>query len=87
MSSDGSRVRAFDPVAMPRFRRQSGFRGVEFADDAYDAARGADAVAIVTEWNEFRGGRDEARRGRARTGPRRNGAIVVERRMIEGVNA
>jgi UDPglucose 6-dehydrogenase len=29
-------------------------RGVTQARDAYDAARGADAVAIVTEWNEFR---------------------------------
>jgi len=50
----GIRVRAFDPVAMPHIRGQSGIRGAEFADDAYDAARGADAVAIVTEWNEFR---------------------------------
>jgi UDPglucose 6-dehydrogenase len=50
----GVRVRAFDPVAMPHVRRLPGFRGVEFADDAYEAARGADAVVIVTEWNEFR---------------------------------
>jgi UDPglucose 6-dehydrogenase len=28
---------------------------VALAADAYDAARGADAVAVVTEWNEFRG--------------------------------
>lgn len=28
--------------------------GVAFAKDAYDAAKGADAVAIVTEWNQFR---------------------------------
>ena len=27
---------------------------VEFCDDAYDAMDGADALVIVTEWNEFR---------------------------------
>ena len=29
-------------------------RGIEFADDAYAAAEGADALVIVTEWDEFR---------------------------------
>ena len=29
-------------------------RGVDFVTDPIEAARGADAVAIVTEWNEFR---------------------------------
>ncbi len=48
----GVRVTAYDPVAMPRAREV--LRGVAFADDAYGAARGADALAIVTEWNEFR---------------------------------
>ena len=38
---------------MPSARRI--LRGVEFADGPYDAARGAHAVVIVTEWNEFRG--------------------------------
>ena len=28
--------------------------GIEFADDAYAAAEGADALVIVTEWDEFR---------------------------------
>jgi UDPglucose 6-dehydrogenase len=49
----GIKVRVFDPEAMTKARAL--LRGVEFAEDAYDAARGADAVAIVTEWNEFRG--------------------------------
>ena len=35
-------------------RRRLRLQGVEFARDAYEAARGADALAIVTEWNEFR---------------------------------
>jgi UDPglucose 6-dehydrogenase len=50
----GVKVRAFDPVAMPRARALPGLRHVVFARDAYDCARGADALVIVTEWNEFR---------------------------------
>ena len=51
----GVKVRAFDPVAMPR-RAGAGRRCAtsRFAKDAYDCARGADALVIVTEWNEFR---------------------------------
>ena len=48
----GVRVTAFDPSAMAGARRI--LKGVAFAADAYEAARGADALAIVTEWNEFR---------------------------------
>jgi UDPglucose 6-dehydrogenase len=48
----GASVAAFDPVA----RRQAEplFKDVEFAADAYAAAEGADALVIVTEWDEFR---------------------------------
>ncbi len=48
------RVVAFDPVAIPRANGVPELKGVQFAPDPYEAARGADAVAIVTEWNEFR---------------------------------
>jgi UDPglucose 6-dehydrogenase len=50
----GVRVCAFDPVAMAGARKVPQLRGVELATDAYEAARGAHALAIVTEWNEFR---------------------------------
>jgi UDPglucose 6-dehydrogenase len=50
----GVKVRAFDPVAMSRARGLRGMRDVTFTKDAYDCARGADALVIVTEWNEFR---------------------------------
>jgi UDPglucose 6-dehydrogenase len=48
----GAEVRAFDPVA----RDQAGqvLSGIEFAKDPYAAADGADALVIVTEWDEFR---------------------------------
>jgi UDPglucose 6-dehydrogenase len=48
----GAAVSAFDPVA--RQQAEEVFTGVDFADDAYAAADGADALVIVTEWDEFR---------------------------------
>ena len=48
----GVRVRVFDPVV--REGAPGVPKGVTFADDAYDAAKGAHALALVTEWNEFR---------------------------------
>jgi UDPglucose 6-dehydrogenase len=48
----GAVVRAFDPEAMPACRQI--FPGVHFCDNAYEAARGSDALVICTEWNQFR---------------------------------
>jgi UDPglucose 6-dehydrogenase len=48
----GAKVAAFDPVA--REQAEKVFEGVEFAPNAYAAANGADALVIVTEWDEFR---------------------------------
>ena len=48
----GAEVSAFDPVA--RHAAEQIFEGIEFADDAHAAAEGADALVIVTEWDEFR---------------------------------
>jgi len=51
----GARVRAYDPAAMDNARRLlDGSDGVEFAASARAAAEGADALAVVTEWLEFR---------------------------------
>ena len=49
----GGRVRAFDPAARHVARRMFG-RRIEIAENAYDAVKGADALLLVTEWNEFR---------------------------------
>jgi UDPglucose 6-dehydrogenase len=49
----GARVRVFDPVAMENFRKNVK-APVEYGKNAYDTASGADAVVLVTEWNEFR---------------------------------
>ena len=48
----GASVIAFDPVA--REQAETVLTGVDYAADAYSAADGADAVVIVTEWDEFR---------------------------------
>ncbi|MCA9728193.1 MAG: UDP-glucose/GDP-mannose dehydrogenase family protein [Candidatus Eisenbacteria bacterium] len=52
MQKEGANVRAFDPVAMERAAAE--LRKVEFAEDSYSAVKGADALVIATEWNEFR---------------------------------
>jgi UDPglucose 6-dehydrogenase len=49
----GVTVRAYDPEAGPTARRIFGDR-VTFCDKSYEALDKADALVIVTEWNEFR---------------------------------
>jgi UDPglucose 6-dehydrogenase len=49
---EGARVRAYDPAAMEEARRI--LPEVAYAEDAYDAARGCDALVLATEWNQFR---------------------------------
>jgi UDPglucose 6-dehydrogenase len=49
----GASVQAYDPEAMSVARGIFGSK-VTFADNSYSALKGADALAIVTEWNEFR---------------------------------
>ena len=49
----GCEVRVFDPVAMNECRRRLG-DAVTYAKDMYDAALGADALLLLTEWQQFR---------------------------------
>jgi UDPglucose 6-dehydrogenase len=52
---EGARVRAFDPVAMPECARIYGERAeLTLCKSSAEALTGADALAIVTEWREFR---------------------------------
>jgi UDPglucose 6-dehydrogenase len=48
----GAKVKAFDPAAMEEAK--SVLLGIEFGKDAYDVARGVDALVLATEWNQFR---------------------------------
>ncbi len=49
----GAHVKVYDPVAMDECRRRIGDK-VDYATDMYDAADGADALMLVTEWKELR---------------------------------
>ena len=48
----GAKVAAFDPVAVDNARGL--LAGTEFAEDPYEVAKDADALVVVTEWDEFR---------------------------------
>jgi UDPglucose 6-dehydrogenase len=50
---EGVSIRAFDPAAMEEAKRRVG-KTVKLCDSNYDALKGADALVVVTEWNEFR---------------------------------
>ena len=52
LESAGAEVRGYDPVANAVARRK--LPGLELADNAYDLAKGCDALVVVTEWNEFK---------------------------------
>ncbi len=49
----GCSVKVYDPIAMDECRRRIG-NSVMYTDNMYDAAEGADAILLITEWKEFR---------------------------------
>ena len=51
--AEGAKITAHDPVAMPGAEKLYGGR-VTFTEDPYACADGAEALFLVTEWNEFR---------------------------------
>jgi UDPglucose 6-dehydrogenase len=52
LTAAGAQVSAYDPIAEDEARRL--MPGLNFADDALGAVRDADAVVLVTEWDEFK---------------------------------
>jgi len=52
LQAAGATIRAFDPAGMAEAKRL--LDDVVWCEDAYDAAMGADALVIITEWNAFR---------------------------------
>ncbi len=48
----GAKVKGYDPVAMEVAGHV--IKGIEFCANPYDVAKGADALVVVTEWNEFK---------------------------------
>ncbi len=52
LQSEGAKIRAYDPVAMVNADHY--LSDVTLCRDAYEVAQGADALVIITEWNEFK---------------------------------
>jgi UDPglucose 6-dehydrogenase len=52
LQAAGATIRAFDPEGMNEARKA--MPDIDYCDNAYDAMTGADALVIITEWNEFR---------------------------------
>ena len=50
----GAKLRVFDPQAAKNARAVLGELDIYYAKDAYDAAEGADALCVLTEWDEFK---------------------------------
>jgi UDPglucose 6-dehydrogenase len=71
----GARVAATDPIAIPTARKILGER-VEFPASNYQCAEGADALALVTEWHDYR------RPNFARLGSLMRTPVVVDGRNV-----
>jgi UDPglucose 6-dehydrogenase len=75
LAEDGAVVRAYDPEGMEQARPLLP-NSVVYCRDAMDALSGADALVLVTEWNEFRALAPERLRAAMR------GAVVVDLRNV-----
>jgi UDPglucose 6-dehydrogenase len=83
--SAGARVRAYDPVATVEAERLYGARAdLTLTDNAYAAVEGADALAIVTEWKEFRSPDFERLRELLATPVIFDGRNLYDPHMVEG---
>jgi UDPglucose 6-dehydrogenase len=70
----GAVVHVFDPVAMDNARRT--YPQLSYGTSAFDVARDADVVVLLTEWSEFR-----------EIDPATMGAVVAKRRIVDGRHA
>ena len=50
----GAKIKAYDPAGMDEFKKVVKGEKLSYCDNAYDVAKEADALVILTEWNEFR---------------------------------
>jgi UDPglucose 6-dehydrogenase len=72
--NQGGRVRVYDPVALDNARRAH--PELEYGESAFDVARAAHVVLLLTEWQEF-----------VELDPEELGRVVAERNMVDGRNA
>jgi UDPglucose 6-dehydrogenase len=80
---EGARVRAFDPVAEKNAQEALKGARVDYCDGAYEALEGADALVIVTEWDEFRTADYEKMRSAMKNHLIVDGRNILERKEAE----
>ena len=80
----GATVVAHDPVAMHETQRKLGDR-IEYAESSYDAVTGADALVIVTDWNEYRHPDFGRIKGALKAPVVVDGRNLYDRRKMEGL--
>jgi len=79
----GCRVKVHDPVALDRFRRENTDLDVVCCADPGDVAEDADALVLVTEWQEYREIDWAAMAGRMRSRILFDGRNVLDRTKLE----
>ncbi|MCL4777680.1 MAG: UDP-glucose/GDP-mannose dehydrogenase family protein [Gammaproteobacteria bacterium] len=80
----GARVRAYDPKAQDEARRIHGERpDLTYCQSAYEAVEGADVLAVVTEWQEFRSPDFERLRDRLAAGAIFDGRNIYDPAMVQ----
>jgi len=82
--ASGVNVRVHDPVAIENVRRHYGEK-LQYCSQMYDALDGADALAILTEWNEFRMPDFELMRQRMRSAVIFDGRNLFEPRQMKSL--
>lgn len=76
----GAKVKAYDPEGMENTKRQHPELGISYAENAYEALNGANALVIATEWSQFRSPDFEELKSRL------NGKIIFDGRNIYDLN-
>jgi len=51
---EGCKIQAYDPAAMDNARDVLGSECIQYVGSALEAAKGADALLVLTDWDEFR---------------------------------
>ena len=47
-------IKVYDPAGMAAAKKMKEFNGVKWKNNTYDCIKSADAIVLITEWNEFR---------------------------------
>jgi UDP-glucose 6-dehydrogenase len=82
-----SYIRAYDPVAIETFKTETGLnenRNIKYCVNSKESLKDADAVIIVTEWNEFRNLKGEVFLSQMKTPVIVDGRRIFTKKMFSG---